>query len=81
MRPKSVGKRNIGDGTRASVTVAPSPSRSTDDGIRAPHVRGRQLCGARGGGECLDGPDLALFGPKQGFIVFLFKIFLFKFPF
>jgi hypothetical protein len=71
VRPKSAGKRNIGDGTRASVTVAPSPSKSTDDGIRAPHVRGRQLCGA-GGGGCLDGPDLALFGPMQGFIVFLF---------
>jgi hypothetical protein len=72
MRPKSVGKRNIGDGTRASVTVAPSPSRSTDDGIRAPHVRGRQLCGARGGGGI---GKLGIFGvvlAQTGFHCFSF---------
>jgi hypothetical protein len=49
VRPKSARKRNSGDRTCASVTVAPSPSRSTDAGIRAPHVRGMQLCSARVG--------------------------------
>jgi hypothetical protein len=72
MRPKSVGKRNIGDGTRASVTVAPSPSRSTDDGIRAPHVRGRQLCGARGGGGMLRWARFGVVWAQAGFHCFSF---------